>query len=325
MAEWCSARGIAAKGHPLVWHEVFPAVGEGDADAEVVARLEERVRRIVSEFRGLVDIWDVVNEATVSRQVRQRRRPVDKGAWRGGVRGRRRSRGRTRRRRRRRFSTTTSTCRRSSRRSWRRSWRDARRYDAIGIQSHMHKGLWPLERVWETCEAYARFGLPLHFTEVTVLSGRPKARGRQRLASRAHRLAHDEEGRGGAALVRQAALHASLQPPGGGGRYVVGFQRQRRLAGRARGPRPQGHEPKAALRLALHSFGPGGRWSTDGRSPPTPRAPCRRGAFSAITRSAAGRHRERRRLRGVHAKARRREGGRGHPRVGPDTIAPPCI
>lgn len=47
---------------------------------------------------------------------------------------------------------------------------------ALGIQSHMHTGTWPLERAWEVCESYARFGLPLHFTELTVLSGRLKAK-----------------------------------------------------------------------------------------------------------------------------------------------------
>jgi endo-1,4-beta-xylanase len=43
------------------------------------------------------------------------------------------------------------------------------------IQSHMHKGTWSLERAWEVCETYARYGLPLHWTELTVLSGRLKA------------------------------------------------------------------------------------------------------------------------------------------------------
>jgi GH35 family endo-1,4-beta-xylanase len=42
--------------------------------------------------------------------------------------------------------------------------------DVVGIQSHMHEGVWPLARVWETCETFARFGRPVHFTEVTVLS-----------------------------------------------------------------------------------------------------------------------------------------------------------
>jgi endo-1,4-beta-xylanase len=46
--------------------------------------------------------------------------------------------------------------------------------DAIGIQSHMHRGTWSLERAWEVCETYARYGLPLHWTELTVPSGRLK-------------------------------------------------------------------------------------------------------------------------------------------------------
>jgi GH35 family endo-1,4-beta-xylanase len=44
-------------------------------------------------------------------------------------------------------------------------------YDVIGIQSHMHGGAWPTGKIWEVCERFARFGVPLHFTETTVLSG----------------------------------------------------------------------------------------------------------------------------------------------------------
>jgi hypothetical protein len=44
-------------------------------------------------------------------------------------------------------------------------------FDAVGIQSHMHLGPWAPRYVWEVCERYARLGRPLHFTEVTVLSG----------------------------------------------------------------------------------------------------------------------------------------------------------
>ncbi|MFX0195066.1 MAG: endo-1,4-beta-xylanase [Candidatus Hodarchaeota archaeon] len=57
-----------------------------------------------------------------------------------------------------------------------RSLRDSKGknlYDIIGIQSHMHKGIWPLDGVWEVCEGYSTFGVPIHFTEVTVLSGTP--------------------------------------------------------------------------------------------------------------------------------------------------------
>ena len=46
-------------------------------------------------------------------------------------------------------------------------------YDVIGIQSHQHGGVWSNRKIWETCERFARFGVPLHFTETTILSGKP--------------------------------------------------------------------------------------------------------------------------------------------------------
>jgi GH35 family endo-1,4-beta-xylanase len=44
-------------------------------------------------------------------------------------------------------------------------------FDAIGLQSHMHSSPWPLRKIWNICDAYARLELPLHFTETTVVSG----------------------------------------------------------------------------------------------------------------------------------------------------------
>ena len=46
-------------------------------------------------------------------------------------------------------------------------------YDVIGIQSHMHEKIWPLTSVWELCNLYGKFNVPIHFTEVTVCSGTP--------------------------------------------------------------------------------------------------------------------------------------------------------
>jgi GH35 family endo-1,4-beta-xylanase len=56
-----------------------------------------------------------------------------------------------------------------------------RLYDVIGIQSHMHAGVWPTEKIWEVCQRFARFGVPLHFTETTIVSGE---RGRQKANTR---------------------------------------------------------------------------------------------------------------------------------------------
>lgn len=169
IARWCKERGIATKGHPLVWHEVYPRWAPNNPD-EAKPLLRERVREIVSQFAGLIDRWDVVNEATVSER-------FDNGVgnWvkRDGA------------------ATVVAECL-----SWAREAnpkavllyndfnispaferlveeliRRKAPLDAIGIQSHMHGGEWPLERAWQVCETYARFGKPLHFTETTVLSG----------------------------------------------------------------------------------------------------------------------------------------------------------
>ena len=43
--------------------------------------------------------------------------------------------------------------------------------DAIGLQSHMHQGYWGEERTNHVLDRFARYGLPLHLTETTLLSG----------------------------------------------------------------------------------------------------------------------------------------------------------
>jgi uncharacterized phage-associated protein len=48
------------------------------------------------------------------------------------------------------------------------------RFDAIGLQAHMHRGNWPLWQVWDLCDRFQDFNVPIHFSEVTILSGAPK-------------------------------------------------------------------------------------------------------------------------------------------------------
>ncbi|MBN1138859.1 MAG: endo-1,4-beta-xylanase [Anaerolineae bacterium] len=174
MAGWCAHQQIATKGHPLAWHEVFPQWAHACADDKVVARLEKRVHEIVSRFRGKVDIWDVVNEATVSHRFDNAI-----GRWVAA-------------------QGAAACVEKVMRWAWEANPEATLLYndfnlapefetlvadlldrgvplDAIGIQSHMHKGAWPLEKAWQACETYARFGLPLHWTELTVLSGALKA------------------------------------------------------------------------------------------------------------------------------------------------------
>lgn len=43
---------------------------------------------------------------------------------------------------------------------------------AIGIQSHQHQGYWGAEAVEAVLSRYEQFGLPIHFTENTLISGK---------------------------------------------------------------------------------------------------------------------------------------------------------
>lgn len=169
-ARWLRERGIATKGHPLIWYEVFPRWGPSDPD-EAREQSRARVAEIVSGFQGLVDRWDVVNEATSV--------PSD---FNNGVAEWFRRDGAV---------TVVSEALAWAREAGPEAQLVYNDYnvspafeqliadliaadapmDAIGIQSHMHGGEWPITQVWEVCETYQRFGLPLHFTEVTVLSG----------------------------------------------------------------------------------------------------------------------------------------------------------
>ena len=140
----------------------------------MLRRQQARIVAIVAQFKGRIDIWDVVNEATVSANFDN---AIGRWIAREGAVP---------------CVAQALTWAREANPSATLLYNDfnispafeqvcaglvERRapVDVIGIQSHMHKGTWPIERAWTVCETYARFGLPLHFTELTVLSGRLKA------------------------------------------------------------------------------------------------------------------------------------------------------
>ncbi len=175
MATWCRDAGIAVKGHPLCWHEVAPKWLAGESPEEVERLQLERIERDMTDFEGLIPTWDVLNEACIMPDYAE-------------------------------DNPVSGLCRRLGRvelikRCFERA-RAARPaaelilndfnttpqyeqliaecleagvdFDVIGIQSHMHKGYWGPAQAWDVCERFARFGKPLHFTELTILSGELK-------------------------------------------------------------------------------------------------------------------------------------------------------
>ena len=172
-AHWFAERGVRLKGHPLIWHTVQPQ-WLLDLPIEEVERLQrERIRREVADFRGLIEVWDAINEAVIM--------PVFT-AEDNGITRLARAKGR--------FHAV------------RLAVEEARaanpdvtllindfdlssayeclleglleagiRIDAIGLQTHMHQGYRGEDEVLAVADRFARYGLPLHFTETSLVSG----------------------------------------------------------------------------------------------------------------------------------------------------------
>ncbi|UOY02579.1 endo-1,4-beta-xylanase [Blastococcus sp. PRF04-17] len=168
------------KGHPLVWHTLAPDWLRRYSDEDVEKIVRARVAREVTSFAGLIDTWDAINEVVIM-PVFANEPPPDEGVP----------------------NAITRLCRRIGRiPTIRLAFEEARRanptttlvlndfnlstayecliegvleagvqVDAIGLQSHMHQGYWGEERTQEVLERFARYGLPLHWTETTLLSG----------------------------------------------------------------------------------------------------------------------------------------------------------
>jgi len=178
IARWCRDQGIACKGHPLAWNYAEPKWLPDDSE-RVMDLQRKRIADCVTRFAGLIDIWDVVNEAThFDREDCARRAPKLTAAWARIGRDE--------------FVRQCFHEARAANASATLLINDYRvdppfveriekladadgkpLYDVIGLQSHQHGGVWNNRKIWDTCERFARFGVPLHFTEATILSGKP--------------------------------------------------------------------------------------------------------------------------------------------------------
>ena len=170
LLQWCEVLDLKTKGHPIVWQKLAPEWLENSEDVET--SLKKRIEHLMENFGDRIDYWDVFNEITVdhlyhnavSRWIHEKGRA-------NAVR------------------YTTKLVREINPHAnllyndfniWNQECEvllEELRYmgvelQAVGIQSHMHTFLWTMEEAWEVCERFAKYGWPLHFTELTVLSGR---------------------------------------------------------------------------------------------------------------------------------------------------------
>jgi len=174
--QWCKAHAVTTKGHPLAWNYVQPP-WLGDDTTEAMTLQMARIERCTRRFAGGIDIWDVVNEAVhYDRPFCKERAPtLTRAIAEIGIGA---------------YIRRAFAAARTGNPAATLLINDYRTdpayadtviseltadgkpmYDVIGIQSHMHGGYWGAEQTWRVCEQHARFGVPLHFTETTVVSG----------------------------------------------------------------------------------------------------------------------------------------------------------
>ena len=178
VAEWCVQHDIRPKGHPLAWNMGDPRWLPDDL--EKIRQLQmQRIEDCVSRFEGLISTWDVVNEATHfdRKDFVERRAPKHSAMWKkvGQVEFARQCFQHARK------ANPDATLLINDYRTDPAYEKvieglvddsGDRLYDVIGIQSHMHGGVWPMQKAWDVCERFSRFGVPLHFTETTIVSGK---------------------------------------------------------------------------------------------------------------------------------------------------------
>lgn len=172
-AKWLKEQGVTVKGHPLCWHTAC-ANWLMEYDNKTIMDLQlKRIRRDVAVFKGVIDMWDVINEVVIM--------PVfDKYD-----------------------NAITRLCKEKGRIQLVKEVFDAAKetnpgatllindfntsqsyeiliegllhagvpISVIGIQSHQHQGYWGLEKLQAVLERFSHFGLPIHFTENTLISG----------------------------------------------------------------------------------------------------------------------------------------------------------
>lgn len=172
-ARWFVERGCAVKGHPLVWHTLAPTWLLDLPTSQIVTAQRDRIDREVRDFAGLVDMWDVVNEAVIMPNFDR----YDNGLTRVC-----RELGRI---------GTVRMAFAAAQAANPRATLILNDFDtsaaleclvegcleagvpihAIGLQSHMHQGYWGEEVTLSALERFARYGLPIHLTETTLVSG----------------------------------------------------------------------------------------------------------------------------------------------------------
>ena len=172
-ARWLKDRGIKVKGHPLCWHTACADWLMKYSNKEILEKQIARIHRDVSAFKGLVDMWDVINEVVIMPVFDKYDNAITRICKELG-----------------RFKLVKEVFEAAVAENPQATllindFNTSQSYEilvegllemgvpisAIGIQSHQHQGYWGKEKIQQVLERFSHFGLPIHFTENTLISG----------------------------------------------------------------------------------------------------------------------------------------------------------
>ena len=172
-AQWLRSQGVQLKGHPLCWHTVCADWLLQYSNEEILHRQLERIRREVTAYKGVIDLWDVINEVVIMPVFDKYDNAVTRIC---------KEKGRVRL-----VKEVFSAAKECNPEavllindfntsvSYENLLEELLEADvpisAVGIQSHQHQGYWGREKLEDVLERFSRFGIPLHFTENTLISG----------------------------------------------------------------------------------------------------------------------------------------------------------
>ena len=172
-AKYLQEKGVRTKGHPLCWHTVC-APWLMEYPNEAILRLQlERIQRDVTAFKGVIDMWDVINEVVIMPIFDKYDNAVTRICKEYGRIGL--------------VKKVFAAAKESNPEATLliNDFNTSESYEilvdgllnagvpitAIGIQSHQHQGYWGLDKLHDVLERFSQFGVPIHFTENTLISG----------------------------------------------------------------------------------------------------------------------------------------------------------
>lgn len=172
-AKYLKAHDKEVKGHPLCWHTVCADWLLKYDNKTILEKQLGRIQREVEGFKGIIDKWDVINEVVIMPVFDRYDNAITRLCKELGQVGI--------------VKTMFDQCVKCNPEGTflindfnmsekyadliERCLDAGVRIDTIGLQSHQHQGYWGREKLEEVLARFEKFGIPIHFTENTLVSG----------------------------------------------------------------------------------------------------------------------------------------------------------